>query len=483
MVIGYDHRHNSESFARASAQIYRSYGHSVRLFSRIVPTPFVPSAIQYLRAGLGVMITASHNPRKDNGYKVYGGNGAQIGDEEAKEIAWFIVRERGEYRNMSVDSVDVDTMLLDEVRGWYTEKLKGFLSTLNDRDRVVHRPFVYTALHGVGGDYLDELFQSIFGDESSICHVEAQRRPDPNFPTVDFPNPEEGGSTLKMAMEVADAKGIDVIFANDPDADRFCVAQRRRDGEWRVFNGNEIAVLLADFISKSVAPGEKCAMLGSCVSSRFLKLYCERRGWLFECTKTGFKNLGNAGLRLKGEGYRVLIGFEEAIGFQVGDWNFDKDGLSALLVLYTLLCTTKRERERESNNLCNLSNLNNLSEVLEGVYRGEGCWPVQCNGYYFCKPSSRIKPILSAIPDTSVLPMIRSLKSTEGVVEVEFDAEQLGVGWLMLRSSGTEPKLKYYSEVIGKEGSGVGVRVLEKVVGEMLEVLIDPVGNKLIKKI
>lgn len=516
-MLGYDHRHNSEYFAKASAKIYKSYGFKVKIFPRIVPTPFVPSAIQYFegKVGLGVMITASHNPKQDNGYKVYSGNGAQIGDLDAKEIKRFIDRERGKYFEI-VSSENIlgdeeDDEMLKEVKKWYTEQLKGFLSKLigtSDIEREIeHKPFVYTALHGVGADYLDDLFKSIFQDDSSIHHVKFQRSPDPDFSTVSFPNPEEGGDTLKMAMEVADVEGINLIFANDPDADRFCVVERDAgsSGGWRIFNGNEIAVLLADFMSKSLYFGgcdkdksqEKVAVLGSCVSSRFLKYYCDRRGWLFESTKTGFKNLGNSGKILKSQGYKVMMAFEEAIGFQVGDWNFDKDGLSALMLMYVLVC--------RSGVNCKLSTL------LEKIYEGEAKWPVQCNGYYFCKPASKIKTILNSIScdDESLykdrgVPMIKSVKSSEGVVQVEFEISRDDVrstgstgdsistesagstgstasGWLMLRSSGTEPKLKYYSELMGTDGCTDNYSNLRETVEMILNVLIDPIGNNLIK--
>ena len=476
VVLGYDHRHNSKSFATSAAKVYSSYGHHVRVFPRIVPTPFVPSAVQCVGGvGMAVMVTASHNPKKDNGYKVYGGNGAQIGDKVAKEIAEYIKREKNNYIDIknTGDNITIveDAELWEMTRKWYVDNLGEFMdrfpgSLPSNMPRVV-----YTALHGVGADYVDKVFESIFNNNSALLHVPEQREPDADFPTVDFPNPEEGRSTLSLAMKLADKEGVRYVFANDPDADRFCVAEKC-EGEcegWRIFNGNEIAVLLADFISKEFEGEEKCAMLASCVSSRFLKHFCENRGWRFESTLTGFKNLGNRGMELRGEGMRVLLAYEEAIGFQVGDWNFDKDGISSLIVFYALI------RDLSGT----------LSTRLKDIYGREKCWPVQCNGYYFCKPASRIKPILQAIAGETVSVLKQRAKSFEnenGVVTVEFEVKAFGGAWLMLRSSGTEPKLKYYSELVSAEEKEGAEEALSEAVDELIELMIEPVANNLIKK-
>jgi phosphomannomutase len=479
IILGYDHRHNSKAFAHSAAQVYSTYGHRVRVFPKVVPTPFVPSSIQCSKekVELAVMVTASHNPRKDNGYKVYGGNGAQIGDKVAKEISEFIKRERPNYEKIKKSEkfeCSNDQELLKMVMEWYVNNLKSFLKGF---PKSLNMPrVVYTALHGVGAEYVEKVFEEIFG-QRALIHVPEQKDPDADFPTVDFPNPEEGRSTLSLAMKLAEAEGVKYIFANDPDADRFCVAERLSDNDdscggcesrdkWKIFNGNEIAVLLADFIS-SVSKIEKCAMLASCVSSRFLKVFCENRGWIFESTMTGFKNLGNRGLELKGQGIKVLLAYEEAIGFQVGDWNFDKDGISSLIVFYALI-----------QNIEGFS----LQNKLKYIYEREKCWPVQCNGYYFCKPASRIKTILQAIDPKTLLDTTKSFKNENGVVTVEFDVEGFGEAWLMLRSSGTEPKLKYYSELTGSTEKIEAEGALERAVDELIGAMILPNINNLIKK-
>ena len=534
IVIGYDHRHNSKDFARTAAAIYSAYGHAVKLFPRPVPTPFVPSAIQCHGFDFGVMVTASHNPKQDNGYKVYAGNGAQIVDEMAKEISSFIQSERGKFKEINkkgmVDEkvIDFDEGLLESVQNWYIAKLRSFLEP-EPNDKMIR--VVYTALHGVGADYVDKVFSSIYdcdNDEEEegvfsrrkcLVHVEEQRRPDPDFPTVEFPNPEEGSSTLKMAIEKADLEGISIVFANDPDADRFCVAEKEAvSGKWRIFNGNEIANLLANFlsdrekekhnnISNSSCKDEEdkdnnisksndedsnskrvnlttIAMLSSCVSSRFLGHFCANRNWYHETTSTGFKNLGNRALKLKNEeGYTVLLAYEEAIGFQIGDWNFDKDGITTLMTFYALI---QRNRQRKGGDL-------SLSDNLKEIYEAEGFWPVQYNGYYYGKSALKIKEIIleaikSAIKVKETC-SYSSFKNDGSVIKIEFEIKGIGLAWLMLRSSGTEPKLKYYSEVLVSASNNITNHTiisanleLERIVENMINVMIEPEKNQLIKK-
>ena len=512
----------------------------MRIFPEIVPTPFVPSALQCFRGeiGLGVMVTASHNPKKDNGYKVYGSNGAQIVDSVAKEICEYIKMERGGYeaikkgKSFEIDPED-SFELMEKVSGWYIDKLKGFLKGCGLNKETTPR-VVYTALHGVGGDYIDKVFSSLFGvDKVSKCvrHVDEQRRPDPEFPTVEFPNPEEGASTLKLAMEEATRQGIQHVFANDPDADRFCVAERdEQTGLWRIFNGNEIAVLLADFVASKVGGDDvDCVMLASCVSSRFLGNFCSRRAWRFESTSTGFKNLGNRGIQLKEGGARVLFAYEEAIGFQVGDWNFDKDGISAMMTFYALLleiCDSNDSAKYCNDiakcsfdpakcscdpakcscdpvkyncdpvkyncdpDMCNcdpvkcnydpvMCSASPLLSKLKSIYKQEAVWPVQFNGYYICKPASRIKSILKSVKHPEEED--DCIFSNDGsVITLEYPSRRT---WLMLRSSGTEPKLKYYSEMLGEGEMGEAEKMeFEGKMRGVIEKLIEPEKNELKQK-
>lgn len=207
-------------------------------------------------------------------------------------------------------------------------------------------------------------------------------------------------------------------------------------------------------------------MLGSCVSSRFLQYYCEQQGFKYESTPTGFKNLGNAGLAHKAAGRRVLFAFEEAIGFQVGDWNFDKDGITALMTMTALL-----------------GNCESLEAALLAAYNSVGLHPIACNSYLFCRPASRIPQILEEMRSERV-PNLKSVAFKSGVVinNIESTASVLQLdlsvseqpGWLMIRSSGTEPKIKFYSELFAKEKCDFSVCVYE-----IIDYLLQPNKNNL----
>ena len=225
-------------------------------------------------------------------------------------------------------------------------------------------------------------------------------------------------------------------------------------------------------------------MLSSCVSSRFLGHFCANRNWYHETTSTGFKNLGNRALKLKNEeGYTVLLAYEEAIGFQIGDWNFDKDGITTLMTFYALL---QRNRRRNGGDL-------SLSDNLKEIYEAEGFWPVQYNGYYYGKSALKIKEIIleaikSAIKVKETC-SYSSFKNDGSVIKIEFEIKGIGLAWLMLRSSGTEPKLKYYSEVLVSASNNITNHTiisanleLERIVENMINVMIEPEKNQLIKK-
>ena len=207
-------------------------------------------------------------------------------------------------------------------------------------------------------------------------------------------------------------------------------------------------------------------MLGSCVSSKFLQYYCQQKGFKYETTPTGFKNLGNAGLANKAAGRRVLFAFEEAIGFQVGDWNFDKDGITALMTMTSLS-----------------SNCDSLENTLSEAYNSVGVHPISCNSYLFCRPASRIPLILEEMRQNRVADLKNvPFKSGIRVIGVEASASVLQLdlslagqrGWLMIRSSGTEPKIKFYSELFAHESCD-----FSSCVYEIIDHLLEPTRSHL----
>ena len=344
LVLGWDHRANgslgitSKRFAALTALVAASVGMKVHLYSDLVATPLVPWAVDSLGAAAGVMVTASHNPAGDNGYKVYWGNGAQIIPPHDKGIAASIADNLQPWEAVAGLVAAGDAWAAAQAQACVTalgkDMVHSYIQAVGSRLRhnkdaaPASVPLVYTAMHGVGYPFIQAAFEAF--QLPAPIPTASQVVPDPTFPTVAFPNPEEGAGALAEAMAAADAGGADLILANDPDADRLAVAERdaAADGGWRVFTGNEIAALLADWVWKGhVAAGGSGAgqhMLASTVSSKMLGAMGKKHGYTFLETLTGFKWMGNKTAALREEGQSVLFSFEEAIGFCIGDIVKDK---------------------------------------------------------------------------------------------------------------------------------------------------------------
>ncbi|KAL0257799.1 hypothetical protein SLS55_006964 [Diplodia seriata] len=333
VVIGRDARHNSDKFAKLTAAAMVAKGIRVWWYEDTVHTPLVPFGVGELSAAAGIMITASHNPAQDNGYKVYWGNGCQIIPPRDVGIANAI--------EQNLEPVTWDTSVVDEgslliegalglVRDAYFRAVRTSAVPEDDPlPKFDSLKFVYTPMHGVGLPYMTQAVKDLgFGDHMHV--VEAQAKPDPTFPTVKFPNPEEKGA-LDLAQKKADEVGSTLIIASDPDADRLAVAEKV-DAKWHQFTGNQVGVLLAAHILSTYPkdkPLEKLAMLASAVSSRMLSTMADTEGFKFEETLTGFKWLGNVGLDLGDDGYDVRFAYEEALGYEIPSVVRDKDSVSA----------------------------------------------------------------------------------------------------------------------------------------------------------
>eukprot|EP01113_Clastostelium_recurvatum_P029932 TRINITY_DN3624_c0_g1_i2.p1 TRINITY_DN3624_c0_g1~~TRINITY_DN3624_c0_g1_i2.p1 ORF type:complete len:288 (+),score=69.84 TRINITY_DN3624_c0_g1_i2:272-1135(+) len=280
VVIGYDGRHHSLRFAQLAAATFISQGILVYLFSRLVPTPFVSFATPHLKCVAGVMVTASHNPKDDNGYKVYWESGCQINVPHDKGILqqidanlapWDIHHD--DLLAKSKDSLLKDP--IDEVSAAYFEKVGStccFHQAYNASSKV---PITYTAMHGVGAEWVARSFATF--NLPPYIPVPEQISADPEFPTVEFPNPEEGQGALKLAMAAAEAHASPLILATDPDADRLAVAEKvagPHETGWRIFTGNEIGAFLAYWLwqknqaSPDALPPAQIAMVNSTVSSK-----------------------------------------------------------------------------------------------------------------------------------------------------------------------------------------------------------------------
>ena len=423
VVIGYDARHNSDVFARDTAQVMTGAGLPAMVLPRPLPTPVLAYAIRALGCAAGVMVTASHNPPQDNGYKVYLGDGSQIVPPADAEIAARIAAvgplasvPRGD------DWVTLDDGIVDD----YVRRVAGLVPPSSPRNVTA----VYSAMHGVGGDVVLATMRAAGFTEP--VRVEAQFEPDPDFPTVAFPNPEEPGA-IDLALDAAEASNADLVIANDPDADRCAAAVRERNGRWRMLRGDEVGALLGVHVLRRGARG---TFANSIVSSSLLGKICAAHGVDHVETLTGFKWIARVD--------DLSYGYEEALGYCVDPAAVrDKDGISAALLLLELAAAVKAAGRT-------------LLDELDDLARAYGLHQTD-------QLSVRVED-LSVIAD--VMARLRASPPTELAGATVTSAEDLeqGAGGLpptdglryrldddsrvIVRPSGTEPKLKCYLEVV-----------------------------------
>lgn len=334
IVVGYDARYDSEKFAVAIAAVFDEADVAVRLFPRPVPTPFVAFAAVSMECDAAFCVTASHNPAKDNGIKVFWRDGIQIRSDVAGKVEAAVRENARPWKRYPLERFALSARVVDpmpDVEKPYYAKMTRALRRRTAIENGATPPVVYTACHGVGHEYIDRMFAA-FGLPATVP-CEEQCKPDPAFPTLPFPNPEEKGA-LDMAVETARKSGVRLVLANDPDADRLGAAELSYPGgEVRVFTGNDIAILLTDYLSAG-REGEdmsKYAVVASTVSSKICASMARKRGFVFREALTGFKWLNKVAVDL--EGKTVLLTYEEALGFNVTKNILrDKDGVSAAAV-------------------------------------------------------------------------------------------------------------------------------------------------------
>ncbi|GAA2550808.1 MULTISPECIES: phospho-sugar mutase [Streptomyces] len=422
VVIGYDARHKSADFARDTAAVMTGAGLRAAVLPRPLPTPVLAFAIRHLGAVAGVEVTASHNPPRDNGYKVYLGDGSQIVPPADAEIADEIAAVA------SLTTVPRPTegweTLDDTVLDAYLARTDAVLA--EDSPRTART--VYTAMHGVGKDVLLAAFARAGFPAPDL--VAEQADPDPEFPTVAFPNPEEPGA-MDLAFAKARETGPDLVIANDPDADR-CAAAVRDGDDWRMLRGDEVGALLAAHLVRRGATG---TFAESIVSSSLLGRIAEKAGLPHEETLTGFKWIA----RIEGLRY----GYEEALGYCVDpDGVRDKDGITAALLLAELASVLKAEGRGLPDLLDDLAvehglhatdqlavRVQDLSRIAAAMRRLREQPPAELAGL-------RVTDAEDLTRGTDRLPPTDGLRYT------------LDGARVIVRPSGTEPKLKCYLEVV-----------------------------------
>ncbi|KAJ8468624.1 hypothetical protein ONZ45_g17180 [Pleurotus djamor] len=468
IVVGHDHRHHSKHWAELTASVFLVNGVKAYLYRDLVHTPMVPFGVKTLKAACGVMITASHNPKDDNGYKVYWENGVQIIGPHDVGISTSI---KANLTPQTWDTSIINTSELctdptQEMQEAYFAALSKLClyKSLNSDDPV---KFVNTSMHGVSDPFVTRGFE-IFGLPPPV-KVEEQQMPDPDFPTVPFPNPEEKGA-LDLAIATAEREGAQYVLAQDPDSDRFAAAEKGADGKWIVFTGDQLGALFAarelDIYKKSGKPIDKLAMVASTVSSKMIEAMAHVEGFKFVECLTGFKFIGNTALNLVEQGYEVPFGYEEAIGYMFGTEIRDKDGVAATTSNSYFICTDPATID---------AIFKRVRDYPSGT-RSPTTAPTHISATY---PSHIAGLTVTSVVDLTIgydstnAPSFEPRLPLSSGHMIQFRAQNEDVKIVLTtRTSGTEPKIKYYLEGSGRDPAKVEAilpRVVEELGSEWLE--------------
>ena len=457
VAISYDSRINSEVFAKTAACVLAANGIKVRIYDALMPVPALSFATRYYEANAGIMVTASHNPAKYNGYKAYGPDGCQMTDDAAAivyaeiqktdilEGAKLVPFEEGLASGMiSYVGEDCKEALYDAIKARSVRP--GLCKTAGLK-------LVYSPLNGSGLVPVTRVLHDIGIDDITI--VPEQQFPDGNFPTCPYPNPEIF-EALRLGLELAKKSGADLMLATDPDADRVGIAIKCPDGSYELVSGNEVGVLLLDYIcagriEKGTMPANPVAVK-SIVSTPLADAVAESYGVEMRSVLTGFKWIGDqiAGLEAAGEVDRFIFGFEESYGYLAGPYVRDKDAIIGSMLIcemaayYRSIGSSIKERleaiyakfgrylnKVDSFEFPGLSGMDKMAGIMESLRKAP---PAEIAGYKVTKVTDYQKPEETGLPAANVL-----IYALEGGATV------------VVRPSGTEPKIKTYFTTLGKD--------------------------------
>lgn len=476
VAIAHDSRHMSREFTLAAASVLVGNGIPVYVFPKLTPTPLLSYAVRYYNASAGIVITASHNPPQYNGYKVYNERGNQILTEEASSISTQMAK-------LGLESVQVhpnpeDSPLwhwLDEevVQAYYKEALEIAPKV----DSAKGLQVLYTPLHGTGARFVPEILEQ--AGFTTVTTVKEQMIPDGNFPTVGYPNPEDP-KAFQLAFSYAQKEPFDLILATDPDADRMGSAIWH-GGQWVLLNGNQVGVLLTDFILSQLDPSklERSVVVKTIVTTEMVRPIVEKYGGEVRETLTGFKYIGTLMDLLPAEGKEFVFGFEESYGYLAGTAVRDKDAVLASLLMAQMAAAYKMQGLT-------------LVDRLEQLMHEHGYYLQDLVSYSFAtsieaEKSREFIKEMQTTPITSIgeervvqaLDYQASIKLDLLTKERnKIDLPKEGVlQWITeegskitLRPSGTEPKMKLYIEVCdsSEEQARARIEQLKEAFDEMV---------------
>lgn len=439
VAISYDSRNGSEKFARYAASVLAANDIKAYVTKELQPTPYLSYMVRKLCCSAGIMITASHNPAKFNGYKVYGSDGCQVTDSAASEIFGFIQNTD----TFSVEAVDFDRAVADG-KIVFADVTREYLDEVYKRSVGVERgvSIVYTPLNGTGASIVPQMFRER-GFEK-VCVVPEQALPNGDFPTTPYPNPEKA-EALKLAVELAEKTGADIVIGTDPDADRIGAAVKTSDG-YRLISGNEMGVLLIDYIFShaKTLPADP-VVVKTIVTTDLAARVAESYGAEVREVLTGFKYIGEVVKKLeqKNEGERFVFGYEESYGYLSGSYVRDKDAVVASMLVAEMAADYLKVGKT-------------LADVLDGIYAKYG-------KYFHRTVSFTYEGVAGAQKMREVLQSVRTapprdidgskvVESIDYMTQDKFDLPKSNVlsfkaedgSKLIVRPSGTEPLIKVY---------------------------------------
>ncbi len=456
VVLACDSRRKSEEFSRESAKIFASNGIKVYLFSEVTPTPLLSYAVRLLGCSGGVMITASHNPKNYNGYKVYWDDGAQVTEDKASIIIDEVnkVDNYLDLETASFDSYFAEGMInfvYDEVYEKYYEEIKN-LKYMKDNEKelsVLFSAFFGTSMKAVSRVMKDFSFKN-------FSLLEEQALPNSEFPDLEYPNPEDP-STFKLLLEKAQENPTDLLMATDPDGDRIG-CQVLHKGQYQVLTGNQMGVLMVDYLVNQPDLPEKSYIIKTVVTMDLAARIAQEKGVKTYEVLTGFKYVAALAEKLLQKGEYYVFGYEESYGYMPRLFVRDKDGIQALVLLAQIADDLKSQGQTL------IDRLDQLHEQF-GYYKEVNI----SRNYEGIAGKEKINSILSSLradfPDQKELPLVRMQdfkyseeKDLKTGISSKLDLPKSNVlkffledgSWVAIRPSGTEPKIKYYFSVYGK---------------------------------
>ncbi|MDE5671007.1 MAG: phospho-sugar mutase [Eubacterium sp.] len=461
VALAYDSRNNSAYFAKVSAEIFANCGFKVFLYDTLVPVPVLSFTTAYLGCNAGVMITASHNPKEYNGYKVYDSRGCQFCTEDAKNAISFINRIE------DFASIPFGSQSKENIKMLGEETLSAYLNEVKKQslyEETSDIRIVYTPLHGTGNIPVRRMLDGL-----DVTVVKEQELPDGNFSTVRSPNPEEKDA-LTIAIEKAKEIQADIVLGTDPDCDRVGIAVRNDDGEYVLFTGNQTGALLVDFVlrMKKSTLNEKSTVIKTIVTSELGANIARKYGLIVEETLTGFKYIGDKINKYEESGKQeFVIGYEESYGYLVGTHARDKDAVVSSMLICQMAAWYKNNGKTLIDGLNDIYNeYGYYLDVLNSfVLKGkDGAEKIEGLMVYFREKGKTLFDDVKEVIDYSK--GIADLPKENVLKYVFADGS-----WMAVRPSGTEPKIKVYYSVqdAGRENAEKRFKAIKNRMTEMIE--------------